>query len=91
MKNFNHNISLLKLRTSIWKRKHTLLFCLIGITSLVLMLPLYPKVADYSCADKQDFKVRLANVKLKETDLRAKENLSPNRVALRSKTLKKVS
>lgn len=64
---------------------------LYGITSLVLMLPLYPKVADYSVNDKQDFKVRLANVKLKEIDLWAKENLSPNRVALRSKTLKKVS
>ena len=60
-----------------------------GITSLVLMLPLYPKVADYSVTDKQDFKVRLANVKLKEIDLWAKENLSPNRVSLRSKTLKK--
>lgn len=64
---------------------------LYGITSLVLILPLYPKVADYSIADKQDFKVRLANVKLKEVDLWAKENLSPNRVALRSKTLRKAS
>lgn len=62
---------------------------LYGITSLVLLLPLYPKVADYSIAYKQDFKVRLANVKLKEIDLWAKENLSPNRVALQSKTLKK--
>lgn len=63
---------------------------LYGITSFVLMLPLYPKVADYSVTYKQDFKVRLANVKLKEIDLWAKENLFPNRVALRTKTLKKV-
>ena len=55
------------------------------------MLPLYPKVTDYSGADKQDFKVRLANVKPKEIDLWAKENLSPNQVTLRSKTLKKAS
>ena len=63
---------------------------LYGITSLVLMLPLYPKVAEYSDTETQDFKVRLANVKLKEVDLWARENLSPNRVVLRSKTLKKV-
>lgn len=37
---------------------------LYGITSLVLMLPLYPKITNYSDADEQDFKVRLANVKL---------------------------
>lgn len=64
---------------------------LYGITSLVLMLPLYPKTMDYSVAEKQDFKVRLANVKLKDIDLWAKENLSQNRVALRSKTLNKAS
>lgn len=64
---------------------------LYGITSLVLMLPLYPKVAEYSDTEAQDFKVRLANVKLKEVDLWARENLSPNRVSLRSKTLNKVS
>lgn len=63
---------------------------LYGITPLVLILPLYPKVADYSVTDKQDFKVRLANVKLKEIDFWAKENLSPNRVSLRAKTLKNV-
>ena len=64
---------------------------LYGITSLVLMLPLYPKTIDYSVAEKQYFKVRLANVKLKDIDLRAKENLSENRVALRSGTLNKAS
>ena len=64
---------------------------LYGITSLVLILPLYPKVADYSVTQKQDFKVRLANVKLNEIDLWARENLSPNKVSLRSKTLKNVS
>ncbi|MDE6549125.1 MAG: hypothetical protein K2L22_09005 [Muribaculaceae bacterium] len=40
---------------------------------------------------KQNFKERLANVKLKDIDLWAKENLSPNRVDLRSRTLNKVS
>lgn len=44
-----------------------------------------------SDAKKQNFKVRLANVKLKDIDLWAKENLSPNRVVLRSKTLNKAS
>lgn len=62
---------------------------LYGITSLVLILPLYPKISDYSDDKKQDFKERLANVKLKDIDLWAKENLSDNRVALRSKTLKR--
>ncbi len=39
------------------------------------MLPLYPKIAVYSDAKKQNFKVRLANVKLKDIDLWVKENL----------------
>lgn len=60
-----------------------------GFTPMVLILPLYPKMTVYSNAEKQNFKVRLANVKLKDMDLWAKENLSPNRVALRSKTLNK--
>ncbi len=64
---------------------------LYGITSQVLILPLYPKVSDYSDVKKQDFKVRLTDVKLKDINLWAKENLSENRMALRSKTLKKVS
>ena len=54
------------------------------------MLPLYPKTIDYSIAKKQDFKVRLANVKLKDLDLWTKENLSDNKVQLRSNTLKRV-
>lgn len=62
-----------------------------GITSLVLMLPLYPHTMDYSVAKKQDFKVRLANVKLKDILLWAKENLSENRASLRSKTLNQAS
>ena len=64
---------------------------LYGITSLVLILPLYPKTIDYSVAKKQYFKERLANVKLKDVDLWAKENLPENRVAIRSKTLNKAS
>ena len=58
-----------------------------GFTPMILMLPLYPKIAVYSDAKKQNFKARLANVKLKDIDLRARENLYPNRVALRSKIL----
>ena len=64
---------------------------LYGFTPMVLILPLYPKITVYSDAEKQNFKVRLANVKLKDIDLWARENLSPNRVALRSKTLNKAS
>lgn len=64
---------------------------LYGFTPMVLILPLYPKIAVYSDAEKQNFKERLANVKLKDIDLWAKENLSPHRVALRSKTLNKAS
>lgn len=60
-------------------------------TRMILMLPLYPKIVVYSDAKKQNFKVRLANVKLKDIDLWAKENLSPNRVALRSRTLNNAS
>ncbi|MDE6078240.1 MAG: hypothetical protein K2G29_10965 [Muribaculaceae bacterium] len=62
-----------------------------GFTPMILILPLYPKISDYSDTKKQNFKVRLANVKLKEIDIWAKENLSPNRVALRSKTLNNAS
>ncbi len=64
---------------------------LYGFTSMILMLPLYPKTIDYSVADEQDFKVRLANVKLKEIDDWAKANLSRNWVKDRTETLKKVS
>lgn len=62
-----------------------------GFTPMIMVLPLYPEITVYSDAKKQNFKVRLANVKLKDIDLWAKENLSPNRVALRSKTLNKAS
>lgn len=64
---------------------------LYGITPLVLLLPLYPKITVYSADKKQDFKERLANVKHADLDLWAKENLSENMVALRSKTLKNAS
>ena len=45
----------------------------------------------FKTLENQNFKVRLANVKLKDIDLWAKENLSENRVALRSRTLNKAS
>lgn len=62
---------------------------LYGFTSQILMLPLYPKIIDYSVADEQDFKVRLANVKLKRLDVWAKDNLPRNWVKDRAETLKK--
>lgn len=64
---------------------------LCGITSQILILPLYPKTMDFSVAENQNFKVRLANVKLKYIALWAKENLSENLVGLRSKTLNNAS
>ena len=64
---------------------------LYGFTSQILLLPLYPRTIDYSVTDEQDFKVRLANVKLKEIDAWAKDNLSRNWVKDRAKTLKKAS
>lgn len=64
---------------------------LCGITSQVLILPLYPKTIDFSVAENQNFKVHLANVKLKDIALWAKENLSENQVGLRSRTLNNAS
>ncbi len=65
---------------------------LYGITPpMVLLLPLYPKIAVYSADKKQDFKVRLAKVKLKDIDIWAKANLSRNWVKDRADMLKKVS
>lgn len=63
---------------------------LYGFTSQILILPLYPEITDYSVADEQDFKVRLANVKLKRLDVWAKDNLPHNWVKDRAETLKKV-
>ena len=65
--------------------------CLAGLVAEHLYSSLYPKIVVYSDAKKHNFKVRLANVKLKDIDLWAKENLSLNRVALRSKTLNNAS
>lgn len=64
---------------------------LYGITSLVLMLPLYPKIADSSCVGTFAFKSRLANVKLKDIDAWAKDNLPPNPVTIRTRTLQNAS
>lgn len=64
---------------------------LYGFTSQILMLPLYPRIINYSADDKQEFKARLANVKLKKIDEWAKHNLSRNWVKDRSEKLKKIS
>ena len=45
----------------------------------------------FATENNQNFKIRLANVKLKEIDLWARENPTPNMVSLRTKTLKRVS
>lgn len=61
---------------------------LYGVTPLVLMMPLYPKVVNHSVTKNIDFKERLANVKLADIDAWAKEHLSENMVVKRIKTLK---
>lgn len=64
---------------------------LYGVTSLVLMMPLYPKVVNQSVTKNIDFKERLANVKLADVDAWAKEHLSENTVVKRSKNSQKTA
>lgn len=61
---------------------------LYGVTPLVLMMPLYPKIVNMSVTKNIDFKERLATVKLADVDAWAKEHLSENMVSKRIKTLK---
>ena len=64
---------------------------LYGITSFVLTIPLYPKVANQSVTKTINFKERIVNVKLKDISTWATGHLSKNRVTERTKTLRKVS
>ena len=64
---------------------------LYGITSFVLTIPLYPKVANESVTKTINFKERIVNVKLKDISTWSTEHLSKNWVTERTKTLRKVS
>ncbi len=88
---YAHNISsdIIESDFGVYKDKHSK-NNLSGVTSSVLILPLYPVISDYSTAKAQDFKVRLANVKLREIEAWAKSHLSPNWAIERSKMLNNV-
>ena len=64
---------------------------LYGITSFVLTIPLYPKVANESVTKTINFKERIVNVKLKDISTWATGHLYKNWVTERTKTLRKVS
>ena len=64
---------------------------LYGITSFVLTIPLYPKVANESVTKTINFKERIVNVKLKDISAWSTEHLPKNWVTERKKTLRKVS
>ena len=64
---------------------------LYGITSFVLTIPLYPKVANESVTKTINFKERIVNVKLKDIRAWSTKQLSKNWVTERTKTLKQVS
>ena len=64
---------------------------LYGVTSFVLTIPLYSKVANESVTKTVNFKERIVNVKLKDISTWATEHLSKNWVTERTKTLRKVS
>lgn len=64
---------------------------LYGITPFVLFIPLHAKLEDKSATKTFYFKERLCNVKLKDIDAFAKENMSTNWVTERIKQLKSVS
>ena len=64
---------------------------LYGVTSFVLTIPLYSKVANESVTKTVNFKERIVNVKLKDISTWSTEHLSKNWVTERTKTLKKVS
>lgn len=64
---------------------------LYGVTSFVLTIPLYSKVANESVTKTINFKERIVNVKLKDISTWSTEHLSKNWVTERTKTLRKVS
>ena len=62
---------------------------LYGITTFVLLIPLYPKLVNKSVTDTFNFKERLVNVKLKDIDTWAAKNMSTNRVTERTRIFRK--
>ena len=64
---------------------------LYGVTSFVLTIPLYPKVANEFVTKTINFKERIVNVKLKDISAWSTEHLPKNWVTERTKTLRKVS
>ena len=64
---------------------------LYGVTSFVLTIPLYSKVAKESVTKTINFKERIVNVKLKGISAWSTEHLPRNWVTERTKTLRKVS
>ena len=64
---------------------------LYGVTSFVLTIPLYSKVANEFVTKAINFKERIVNVKLRDICAWSTEHLSKNWVTERTKTLKKVS
>ena len=64
---------------------------LYGVTSFVLTIPLYSKVANESVTKTINCKERIVNVKLKDISAWSTEHLPKNWVTERTKTLRKVS
>lgn len=64
---------------------------LYGVTSFVLTIPLYSKVANKSVTKTIKIKERIVNVKLKDISVWSTEHLTKNWVTERTKTLRKVS
>lgn len=62
-----------------------------GVTSFILILPLYTKLLDNTGKNKYNFKHALENVKIKDIEVWKNENLTPNLVQLRINKLKKTA
>ncbi len=62
-----------------------------GVTSFVLTIPLYSKVANESVTKTINFKERIVNVKLKDISAWSAKHLPKNWVTERTRTLRRVS
>lgn len=60
---------------------------LYGVTSLVLMMPVFEKLSNRKSARKYNFREHLENVKVRDIELWKKKNLSENLVSKRIRTL----
>lgn len=90
--NMSINISsdIIESTFGIYKSKNSL-NKLYGVTSFVLTIPLYSKVANESVTKTVNFKERIVNVKLKDISTWSTGHLSKNWVTERTKTFRKVS